>query len=251
MAECAANTPAFVEADGCVRLCRCDAIPWRALQTAGALFRRQERCRASGDYSVNMTRAFAEQWRERPHRRRRRRLLAPSVPDSDSFEPDLQDTFAAGSADGADNLASGDTALRQYEAESSNGGMASGNGTGPGPHGRHLLQGTIPMEYGPEHQRKMFSRAINVMRVQRANLHSTGWMGSFEPMMPSCPLTARKVAPEAVSDFAALAWRCDGLGFAWECLQQQGVLQQAAGSTAQPQGTTNEMDIAADDGLQR
>ena len=31
-------------------------------------------------------------------------------------------------------------------------------------------------------------------------------------------MQARKVAPEAVSEFAAAAWRCDGLGFAWECL---------------------------------
>ena len=54
----------------------------------------------------------------------------------------------------------------------------------------------------------------------RANLRAQGWLGEFEPMQTNCPLFARKVSREAVPQFAAAAWRCDGLGFAWECLAQ-------------------------------
>ena len=69
-----------------------------------------------------------------------------------------------------------------------------------------------------EFDRDVFERATEIHRVQQAHLRETGWLGDFEPMLMSCPLTARKVSPEAVSEFAAIAWRCDGLGFAWECL---------------------------------
>jgi hypothetical protein len=51
-----------------------------------------------------------------------------------------------------------------------------------------------------------------------ANLEETGWLGSFVPMHTTCPLLGRRVAAEAVSEFAAVAWRCDGLGYSWECL---------------------------------
>lgn len=53
-----------------------------------------------------------------------------------------------------------------------------------------------------------------------ANLRQDGWLGDFDPMHLHCPLFARKVSVEAVPQFAAAAWRCDGLGFSWECLTQ-------------------------------
>ena len=54
---------------------------------------------------------------------------------------------------------------------------------------------------------------------QRANLRQSGdWLGHFEPMQLGCPLFGRKVARQTVSEFAAVAWQCDGLGFACECL---------------------------------
>jgi hypothetical protein len=64
----------------------------------------------------------------------------------------------------------------------------------------------------------LIERAHVIHNAQMKNLRKTGWLGGFEPMLPTCPLLARKVAPEAMSYYAAIAWRCDGLGFAWECV---------------------------------
>jgi hypothetical protein len=69
-------------------------------------------------------------------------------------------------------------------------------------------------------EEKLFERALRINEAQSANLRKSGWLGDFEPMLMSCPLTARKVSQEAVPEFAALVWRCDGLGFAWECSQE-------------------------------
>ena len=44
------------------------------------------------------------------------------------------------------------------------------------------------------------------------------WLGGYQPMRMSCPLFGRKVPKQTVSLFAAEAWRCDGLGFAYDCL---------------------------------
>ena len=83
------------------------------------------------------------------------------------------------------------------------------------------LQQVSP-EFASEYDRQLFNRAASIKQLQQARLRQTGWLGNFEPMFMSCPLTARKVSPEAVSEFAALAWRCDGLGFAWDCLAGPG-----------------------------
>lgn len=73
-------------------------------------------------------------------------------------------------------------------------------------------------EYGPGSYRRIFNRASSIKHVQQARLRQTGWLGRFEPMYMSCPLLGRKLPVEAVSGLAAIAWRCDGLGFAWDCL---------------------------------
>lgn len=65
-------------------------------------------------------------------------------------------------------------------------------------------------------------RADAIRSAALRNLRRTRWLGDFEPMLMTCPLLARKVPPEAMSLYAAAAWRCDGLGFAWECLQATG-----------------------------
>lgn len=60
--------------------------------------------------------------------------------------------------------------------------------------------------------------AEGIYAKMKANLAAQGWLGGFEPLCMHCPLLARKVSREAVPQFADAAWRCDGLGFAWECL---------------------------------
>lgn len=76
-------------------------------------------------------------------------------------------------------------------------------------------------EFGTERDRLLNTRAHAIRSAQMANLSKGAWLGAFEPMLSTCPLTARKVAREAVSEFASVVWRCDGLGFAWDCLPGQ------------------------------
>ena len=58
-----------------------------------------------------------------------------------------------------------------------------------------------------------------ILDAMRGNLRSQGWLGGFEPLSMGCPLLGRRVSRHAVSEWAAVAWDCDGLGFAWECLE--------------------------------
>jgi hypothetical protein len=65
-------------------------------------------------------------------------------------------------------------------------------------------------------------RRTKVSRLHHAmlrNLARGRWLGEYEPLAMSCPLIARRVPPSAVSEWAAAAWDCDGLGFSWSCLQ--------------------------------
>lgn len=82
-------------------------------------------------------------------------------------------------------------------------------------------------EFGPARDKLYLERATEIRGAMEENLRRTGWLGEFVPMQMHCPLMGRRVSWQAVSEFAALAWRCDGLGFAWECLYQP--LEDAAG----------------------
>ena len=73
---------------------------------------------------------------------------------------------------------------------------------------RHLLQS--------EDARKGLAA---LQAAMASNLKNSKWLGDFEPLSMSCPLLGRRVPVEAVSEWAAAAWDCDGLGFAWDCLQ--------------------------------
>ena len=85
--------------------------------------------------------------------------------------------------------------------------------------GRDLLKKRKSKDAGSAVGREHVARAHEIHDATVANLRRTGWLGEFEPMLHTCPLTARKVSAEAVSDFASVAWRCDGLGFAFKCLR--------------------------------
>jgi hypothetical protein len=77
---------------------------------------------------------------------------------------------------------------------------------------------SVEAEFGPKRDRADLGRSDVVHAATVANLRRFGWLGSFEPLRTACPLIGRRIAEEAVSEFAHAAWACDGLGYAWECL---------------------------------
>jgi hypothetical protein len=85
--------------------------------------------------------------------------------------------------------------------------------------GRALLQSDTTREVGLGRERLFLQHSTQLQRARDANLRASGWLGRFRPIAHTCPLAGRKVAPETVAEFAAIAWHCDGLGFAWECLR--------------------------------
>ena len=87
---------------------------------------------------------------------------------------------------------------------------------------RRLAQ--VQPEMSPEREEQITKRAFAINAAQQGNLRNSSWLGDFEPMLPTCPLTGRKIPPASVANFAALVWRCDGFGFAWECLEHTDVL---------------------------
>lgn len=84
---------------------------------------------------------------------------------------------------------------------------------------KHLeaLQERTP-EFSAQREQMHVSRGAEIQRAMSANLRAAGWLGGFEPMAMNCPLLGRRVAAEAVSDFAEHVWRCDGFGFNSSCL---------------------------------
>eukprot|EP00892_Ulva_mutabilis_P004537 jgi/Ulvmu1/2455/UM136_0007.1 len=75
-------------------------------------------------------------------------------------------------------------------------------------------------EFGYARDRQYVDKSAAIHKAMDANLRETGWLGDFVPMQMHCPLLGRRVSWQAASEFAAIAWRCDGLGFSWECLYQ-------------------------------
>lgn len=84
---------------------------------------------------------------------------------------------------------------------------------------QEAAQQKIP-EFGYARDRLYVERSREIRAAMQDNLRSAGWLGDFVPMQMHCPLMGRRVSWQAASEFAAVAWRCDGLGFAWECLHQ-------------------------------
>eukprot|EP00892_Ulva_mutabilis_P004681 jgi/Ulvmu1/2585/UM014_0036.1 len=80
---------------------------------------------------------------------------------------------------------------------------------------------TAIKEIGQSRENLHAWRGVEMQRHMQANLRASGWLGAYEPMRMNCPLFGRRVSGQAVSDFAAQAWRCDGLGFGASCLNQE------------------------------
>lgn len=208
-----------------MRACRCDAIPLRALQTAGMLFEHRNLCHAPGDRLIKITSNFSEPFNKAISKGRRRLHAASAAHvgatarDGGTCDTRADGLFGSEDEDDDDTEWPLGPVVRATEAAGVAAEAATVQDSALGGAGRVLLQSRIPPEYGFEREKQIFGRAVKISKVQRANLKATRWMGAFEPMLPSCPITARKIAPEAVSEFASLAWRCDGLGFSWDCLQ--------------------------------
>ena len=169
-------------------------MPLRALQSAATLFKHSDTCHATGD-----------------------RIISMDGPNYQPFASSRSDRRSLLSAAGFEDLDTpGPEWLEGHSASPEEPSTWSGAGGG------RKLNWVAP-EFGAERERLLFNRATTIRQVQAANLKRTGWLGGFQPMLPMCPLTARKVSPEAISEFASIAWRCDGLGFAFECLQPQPV----------------------------
>lgn len=182
---------------GCA--CRCDVVPLRAMQSAAKLFRNDGTCQASGDHIVPLA-------------------------DRDFYAPPEPPLLQGQNTQGRRSL------LTEGGEEWPLGPLVEDGAAGAGGAARRLLL-QVP-EFGDARDRTLFSRAATIRQAQIANLRNTSWLGGFEPMLLTCPLTARKLSPEAVSEFASIAWRCDGLGFSWDCLHgsaQQGAQSRGAG----------------------
>jgi hypothetical protein len=168
--------------------CRCDVMPMRAMQSAAALFKTDNSCRVRGDHVVPLG--------GRPYYEAQstgRRSLQSRDDEGDALEWPLGP------------LTQGEAGHAAEEQ--------SVNGFTP----RRTLQQIS--EFGEAREKGLFNRAVIINKAQTASLRDSAWLGGFEPLLMTCPLTGRKVSPEAVPEYAALAWRCDGFGFAWECLE--------------------------------
>lgn len=85
--------------------------------------------------------------------------------------------------------------------------------------GRKLVEdGEVVEERGVKRERFHLKAGVDIRTTMVDQLRKHAWLEDFIPMPIHCPLLGRRVAWQAVSDYAALAWSCEGLGFAWECL---------------------------------
>jgi hypothetical protein len=69
---------------------------------------------------------------------------------------------------------------------------------------------------------QMVDNGERLSRIRAAmvrNLARTRWLGDFDPMPLHCPLFGQHIATELVPDLAEAAWSCDGLGYAWSCIE--------------------------------
>jgi hypothetical protein len=169
-------------------VCRCRPEPRRAMRSAARLFDHSDACRARDQH------------------------VAPVVPPGWQRRA-LLDTQPLGSS------VNNSGAPAQHAPE----------GHPPDPAGaaqQHNLQRRLDLplqlpELPKSQVRKeqwVLRQSQKIQRVQHANMLVSRWLGDFRPMRMACPLLGRKVAPELMPEFAAVAWSCEGLGFAWECL---------------------------------
>lgn len=69
-----------------------------------------------------------------------------------------------------------------------------------------------------ENERATHRSTQRMQAILERNLQQTEWLHPFQPMSYQCPLIGRKVHHDLVPELLSQAWRCDGLGYAWECV---------------------------------
>jgi hypothetical protein len=201
--------------------CRCAGVPRRALQTAADLFTHTDLCRADGKQALPTSGAFTARLRTLSQHdtadgmsASRRRL------DFETQEGMFDEQRAADVR--RRSWSEGDTAAPGRRLRFDKPENMSDEQWAAELRQRPWLEKepSVP-EMGQAREEEFLKRAHGIHGAQIANLRKTGWLGGFEPMLLTCPLVGRKVAPETVAEYAAIAWHCGGLGFAWECLRAQ------------------------------
>jgi hypothetical protein len=214
-------------------LCRCPKLPHSSLRSSANVFTHTPICNVAGDTIVSLTGPNYRSADDSQHRGHQRRLFSVSDNDdtpvaipasnkaSRSFDAQLPGeanirqshsnaTDFSGDVSVAGNFEIGEAgSLRNLQSDLMF--TESSDNTG-------MRKLTAVPEFGPERDRSHWDKAQFLRDSMRKNLRETGWLAGFDPMQMHCPLLGRRVEWQAVSEFAALAWRCDGLGFSWECL---------------------------------
>ena len=220
-------------------LCRCRARPTAALAAAATLFQRTPLCDAPTDRSLLLSGPHYSAANAAVNTSSVTHLLARprDKPVAETALHGEQERAAAsGHATHAQRGVDGAASGHEHEQRVSTGGRTLTGQPEPDAAGANEVWNRSsvaaasktflrrPRDNNQQAQTNLL-RAQRVHNAEVRNLKRTRWLGAFtEPLFHTCPLVARKVPRESVSEFAAAAWRCDGLGFAWECLvraQQQ------------------------------
>lgn len=88
------------------------------------------------------------------------------------------------------------------------------------PNAPPLLRGVSDSTRQRREKKKANEKIAALEAAMRKNLARDKWLGRFKPLNMGCPLLGRRVSVDAVSEWASKAWDCDGLGYAWKCIQK-------------------------------
>lgn len=83
-----------------------------------------------------------------------------------------------------------------------------------------LLRGISDAGRQRRENRRSSLKIKKIEETMKRNLAREKWLAQYKPLSMGCPMLGRRVSIDAVSEWAAHAWDCDGLGFAWKCIQK-------------------------------
>lgn len=216
-------------------VCRCPVVPKQSMKTAAALFTRVGTCGAGPpapdvDTAAKDTASRHLRAGGRPSVHsflsRRRLLDGAGAPDpvfaADSSPPEVHELESMGAVNPAELAGMHELGEAEVEGPVHDLEERADEEAGQQNLAEQVLvespEESGVAEVGEERDAQDAAWAEGIHREMSGNLRAQGWLGQYEPMHMHCPLLARKVSADAVSQFAEAAWRCDGLGFAWQCL---------------------------------
>lgn len=88
------------------------------------------------------------------------------------------------------------------------------------PNAPSLLRGTSDTSRQRRENRNAANKMKAIEQFMTQNLQREKWLGQYKPLNMGCPLLGRRISVDAVSEWASKAWDCDGLGYAWKCVQE-------------------------------